>query len=304
MKKRFFIVLICILLLLSGCSPQPVEKSDHLSVVASFYPVWIMASNVTAGVEGVELTLLTRQDTGCLHNYQLLPQDMKTLDRADVLLLSGAGMEDFIGDAAASFADLKLVDTGAEIVPLESDHHVHEHEHENNHDHSINPHIWLDVDNAIVQTRAIAEALKNAKPEAAKKFDDNADAYINRLEKLKGEMVEILTPIKGSKLVTSHDAFAYFARAFSLEIAAVIQQDEETDPSAAHLGEICELMERENIPAVFVEPDTKGSAPKTIAQEVGASLITLDPVTKGELDPAAYEKAQLANAKAIAEVYR
>jgi len=304
MKGRFLIILVSVILLLSGCSAQPAKEKEGLSVVASFYPVWVMAANVTEGVEGVELTLLTQEDTGCLHNYQLLPQDMKTLDGADILLLNGAGMEGFIEEAAASFAELTMVDTSDGLSLIISEEHDHTHGHEHEHDLSVNPHVWLNVDNAIAQTSSIADAIKVALPEQAEKIEKNAETYIARLETLKAEMTEILGPVKGAQLVTSHDAFAYFASAFDLEIAAVIQQDEETDPSAAHLGEICELMTENNIPAVFVQPDTTSSAPRTIAQEVGAQIVTIDPITGGKLDANSYENAQLANAKAIAEVLK
>ena len=304
MKAKFLIILLSVILLLSGCAARPVQEKTGLSVVASFYPVWVMAANVTEGVEGVELTLLTQEDTGCLHNYQLLPQDMKTLDGADVLLLNGAGMEGFIEDAAASFSELTMVNTSDGLSLIGSEEHDHTHGHEHEHDLSVNPHVWLDVDNAIAQTKAITDALKAALPEQEEKIEKNAETYIARLESLKAEMTEILAPVQGAQLVTSHDAFAYFASAFDLEIAAVIQQDEETDPSAAHIGEICDLMAKNGIPAVFVQPDTASSAPKTIAQEVGAELVILDPVTGGTLDAKSYETAQLANAKAIAEVLR
>ena len=302
MKGKFLAILLSLVFLFSGCAPVSVQEKKGLSVVASFYPIWILTANVMEGLEDAELTLLTKEDAGCLHNYQLLPRDMKVLDGADILVLNGAGMEGFIEDAAKSFAQLTLVDTGEYLELIENGEHEHDHDHNHGHDHSVNAHVWLDVDNAIAQTRVIAQALKEALPQQAERIESNAAAYIERLEVLKAEMERILEPVKGKKMVTSHDSFAYFAHAFDLNVAAVIQKDEETDPSAAHLGEICDLMDSEKIPAVFVQPDTTGSAPKVIAREVGAQLVTLDPITGGEMNVTSYETAQLNNARAIAEV--
>ena len=302
MKGKFLAILLSLVFLFSGCAPVSVQEKTGLSVVASFYPIWVLAANVVEGLEDVQLTLLTSQDAGCLHNYQLLPRDMKVLDGADILVLNGAGMEGFIEDAAKSFTQLTLVDTAENLHLIENGEHAHEHDHNHGHDHSVNSHVWLDVDNAIAQTQVIAESLKAALPQQTEQIERNAAAYIDRLKVLKAEMESILEPVRGKKIVTSHDSFAYFAHEFDLHVEAVIQPDEETDPSAAHLGEICDLMESENIPAVFVQPDTTGSAPQVIAREVGAKLVTLDPLTGGELDAAGYERAQLNNARAIAEV--
>ncbi len=291
MGGKILALLLAAALFLTGCAGIPEAGGEQLTVVASFYPVWVMAANVIQGVEGVELSLLAPPDTGCLHHYQLLPQDMKTLEGADVLVINGAEMEHFLENITSSFTQLKVVDTSAELALIEED----------GPDHSVNPHVWLDVDNAMAQTQAIAAALKEALPQQAAAFEANAQAYCQRLEEVKEKMAETLEPVKGQSMVTSHNAFAYLAQAFDLEVAAVIQQDEETDPSAAEIGRICDLMEQEGIDTVFIEPDTAGSAPEAVAEETGAQLVTLDPMTTGDLDAAAYERIQLANAQAICE---
>ncbi len=295
MGGKILALLLAAALFLTGCAGAPKTEGDKLTVVASFYPVWVMTANVVQGVEGVELSLLAPPDTGCLHQYQLLPQDMKTLEGADVLVINGADMEHFLEGVASSFEQLEVVDTSAGLDLIEGSQEQ---------GHSVNPHVWLDVDNAMAQTRAIADALKQAMPQQAEAFEANAQAYCQRLEEVKKKMAETLEPVKGRSMVTSHDAFAYLAQAFQLEVAAVIQQDEETDPSAAEIGRICDLMKQEGIDTVFIEPDTTGSAPEAIAAETGAQLVTLDPMTTGELDPEAYERVQLSNAQAICEALK
>ncbi|NLM45927.1 MAG: zinc ABC transporter solute-binding protein, partial [Firmicutes bacterium] len=116
--KKFLlpVLLSCLLLLLCGCSRQ--EKSDGLTVVASFYPVYIAAANITDGVEGVELVSLTGPQTGCLHDYQLSPQEMIALETADLLLVNGAGMEAFLDKATSAYPDLKVVSASANIELL------------------------------------------------------------------------------------------------------------------------------------------------------------------------------------------
>ena len=290
MKKIVTALLAALLLFCAAaCTDAPAKPEDGtFRVTATFYPIWVMAANVVDGVDGVELTLLAPPQTGCLHNYQLLPKDMRTLSDTDLLLINGAGMEPFMAKVAENYKDLPVVDT-SEGLALMAD------------GEETNPHVWLDPANAVKQTRALADALTKALPEKAEQLQANADAYTAKLEALSGEVTEALSGLSCRKMVTSHDAFDYFAAAFELEIAAVIQSDEEAEPSAQKVAEITALMTEEKIPAVFTEPDTTTEAPGVIAKEAGAKVIVLDPLTTGELDAEAYEKAMRANAAAIAE---
>ena len=120
MSGKILALLLAAALFLTGCAGAPKAEGEKLTVVASFYPVWVMTANVVQGVEGVELSLLAPPDTGCLHHYQLLPQDMKTLEGADVLVMNGAGMEHFLEGVLSSFPELKAVDTSAGLDLLEA----------------------------------------------------------------------------------------------------------------------------------------------------------------------------------------
>lgn len=116
--------------------------------MASFYPVYIAALNLADGVEGVEVVSLTGPTTGCLHDYQLSPDNRITLSGASVLAVNGAGAESFLDGVLAQSPDLPVVDTSAGVPLIESgEHHEHEgHDHSEQEEVFYNEHIWTSPD--------------------------------------------------------------------------------------------------------------------------------------------------------------
>ena len=107
--KRLTAILICILLLTSGCT-QELRQNTEFNVVASFYPVYIFTLNVTKGAKDVTVSVMAGNEIGCLHDYQLMPVDMQRLEDAEAFIINGAGMESFISDVAAELPQLSVVD--------------------------------------------------------------------------------------------------------------------------------------------------------------------------------------------------
>ena len=98
--KRLPAALLAALLLLSGCRQAPAEEA-RLRILATTYPVYLFTTAVTDGAEGVEVRLLVNAQTSCLHDYTLTVADMRAIEEADVIVMNGAGLEDFMGDAGS-----------------------------------------------------------------------------------------------------------------------------------------------------------------------------------------------------------
>ena len=117
------------------------EADDMLTVVTSFYPMYIAALNIVDGVEGVRLENLSEPQTGCLHDFQLTPEDMKLLSTADVFVINGGGIESFMSDVAKAYPKLDVVEACEDVALLseddaDSDHdHDHEADTESDSDH-------------------------------------------------------------------------------------------------------------------------------------------------------------------------
>lgn len=272
MKKTLGLALGLLLLvatLLSGCAGRDTPDKAQYTIVTSFYPMYIAAINVARDIKGVEVLNMTKAQTGCLHDYQLTPQDLKILEQADAFIINGAGMEAFMADVIKQQANLKIIEASQGISLLKDA------------GGEDNPHVWVSVTNAIKQVDNIAKQLSLADPVHADQYAQNAKTYTQKLETLKTTMHQELSEIKNKDIVTFHEAFPYFAQEFGLNIAAVIERDPGTAPSPKELEAIIAVIKKSGIKALFVEPQYSAKAAKTISQETGATLYDLDPAVTG-----------------------
>jgi zinc transport system substrate-binding protein len=297
------IALICVFgIILTACQGQDLfaEKTGNtgsMTVVTSFYPVYIATINITRDVPGVNVINMTHTSTGCLHDYQLKPDDIKTLAEAQVFVINGAGAESFIDKVTSQLPDLIIVDASIGIPLIEESGHLKEsHGYE-----SYNPHVWVSISNAIEQVKNIERQLSRIDPENAGKYSMNAEVYIKKLEALKSRMHQALDTVKNKEIITFHEAFAYFADEFKLNVVAVIEREPGSQPSAAELSKAIEVAKNKNIKAIFAEPQYPSLAAETVAREANAKVYYLDPAVSGAMDPDAYINIMEANMKILKE---
>ena len=277
-SKILSLLLLVLSVALVGCggTDKPAEKktAEPFRIVTSFYPMYVATINITDGVDGVEVYNMTKPQTGCLHDYQLMTEDMKTLEKADAFVINGAGMEDFMDKVTEQQKKLKVIDASRGIAL------IHDEEGDN-------PHVWLSVTDAITQVRNIADQLKEADPTHAAAYEKNAAAYIEKLTSLKSEMHAALDTVPHKDIVTFHEAFPYFAKEFNLNIIGVVEREPGTEPTPTELQETIEQVNALPTKVLFTEPQYSPAAAETIARETGAKIYTLDPVVTGEATPAA-----------------
>ena len=270
-----FCLFIALCLILTGCGAANTTggktdgKDGTFRIVTSFYPMYVATLNITQGIDGVTVTNMTKPQTGCLHDYQLMTEDMKTLENADAFVINGAGMESFLDKVIERQKNLKVIDASKDIELLKEDGEE-------------NPHVWLSVTDAIIQTKNITEQLKAADPKHADAYQKNADAYVAKLEALKTEMHAALDNVPNKKIVTFHEAFPYFAKEFGLDIISVVEREPGTEPTPAELQATIEQVNKLPVKVLFTEPQYSPSAAETIARETGAKIYTLDPIVTGE----------------------
>ena len=266
----------------------------NFTIVTSFYPMYISTINVTKDIPGVKVVNLTKPIIGCLHDYQMSPDDMKTLSSADVFVVNGAGMESFMEKVMKERKDLKVIEAsrGIELISEKSDHGDHSHE-------SSNPHVWVSVSLAMKQVANIAEGLASADPKNADKYMANAKTYLEKLVALKKKMHEALDGAKNKRIVTFHEAFPYFAKEFGFEIAAVIEREPGSEPNAKELAETIENVRKTGIKFLFTEPQYPAKCAEIIARETGAKVYILDPVVTGSMEADAYIKIMERNLETL-----
>ena len=285
-------MLILAALTISGCGGK-ISGGDNLKIVTSFYPIYVDAVNIAGGIDGVEVVNLTKPQTGCLHDYQLTPEDMKTLETADIFIVNGLGMENFLGKVSGG---LKIVDASKsdEIFLLKDGD-------------EINPHVWMSVTYCMKQVLAIEQQLCALDPEHADAYKKNALEYLNKLSTLRDEMHLALDNLPHKDIVTFHEAFPYFAAEFKLNIAAVIEREPGTEPTPQELAETIKIVNALPVKVLFTEPQYSPKAAETIARETGAKIYTLDPITTGDAIPensGAYLDGMRKNAAVLAEALK
>ena len=270
MKKILSYALILIFALaLTGCGEEN-KESDKLKIVTSFYPMYLDAINIAGGVDGVEVINLTKPQTGCLHDHQLTTEDMKTLESADIFIVNGLGMENFLDKVTSARKNLKIIDASKsdEIYLLKDGD-------------EINPHVWVSVTYDMHQVKAITSRLCEADPAHAEQYKKNALEYLNKLSALRDEMHFALDNLPHKDIITFHEAFPYFAAEFKLNIVGVIEREPGTEPTPQELTDIIAKVNALPVKVLFAEPQFSPKAVDTIARETGATISILDPIVTG-----------------------
>jgi zinc transport system substrate-binding protein len=287
MKKIMSLIsIIVILLTFSGCNKNQEVPSGkkELTIITSFYPIYIETINITDNVPNVKVINLTKSVTGCLHDYSLTTEDMKNLSDADIFVINGAGMESFLDKVTEQKSNLKIIEASKNIELLDN-----------------NPHVWVSVTKSMLQVQRIAEDLGKYDPENKNLYMNNEKIYLEKLDKLKKDMHESLKNVKNRDIITFHEAFPYFAKEFNLNIIAVIEREPGSEPSAKELAETMDIVKKYKVNALFSEPQYPQACAETIAKETGIKLFILDPVVTGPVDKNAYITIMENNLKILKE---
>lgn len=290
--KKVILTIVLSLFLLSGCQKNDMKSSEEFNVVTSFYPLYIFTKNVAKDVPNINVLNMADNHAGCLHDYQLSTSDMKKVEKGDVFITNGAGKETFVEQMIKNKEDIFVVNASEGITLIE-----------NKFEDGENEHTWLSITNAIIQVENIKKALSEKDPINKEKYEKSADEYIERLKSLKNELREDLYGIKENKMVTSHDAFSYFAEDFGLEVLDVIQKNAGESPTTKEIKEIITNMKENNIKAIFAEKDFSDKLLETIADETDAKIFLLNLATEGEDSLEAYEKIMKNNIFVIKDAF-
>jgi zinc/manganese transport system substrate-binding protein len=247
--------------LLSAAAAPRVRAATTLPVVASFSILADMTTSI--GGDLVRVTMLVPPD-GDAHSYQPRPSDLRAMQAAAVLVENGLGLEGFMARMAKSsgFRGIRIVATQA-VTPRRMREGAKT---------VTDPHAWQDPRNGVLYARNIAAGLIRALPEAADQLRARADAYVAEIEAADRFVTETLgaVPPDRRRIITSHDAFGYFAARYGIEMIGVQGLSTESEPSARDMARLVAQIRREHIRAVFVENMTDGRLAETLARESGA----------------------------------
>ncbi|TFB87640.1 zinc ABC transporter substrate-binding protein [Cryobacterium algoricola] len=311
-------------LALSGCSASSNGSAGgsggsagDLRIVATTTQVADLTRNVIGDAPGVTLTQLIQPNQSA-HSYDPSAADLTALGRADVLVINGVGLEEWLTDAidASGFHGVTIdSDAGITIAESGAGNDEAAHTADAAHDHAGgNPHIWTDVANAEAMTRTIAaglEAASTADTDRAAAFTANAASYEGTLAALDSWIRANIDPVPAAErlLVSNHDAFGYFTTAYGITyVGSVIPSfDDNAEPSATEIDQLVTKIKATGVKAVFSEASISPKAADTIARQAGVTVYSGENALYGDSlgpagsDGATYVASQLHNVRLILE---
>jgi ABC-type Zn uptake system ZnuABC Zn-binding protein ZnuA len=238
------------------------------------------------------------------HTYSPKPSDLVAVRKARLLFEVGIGLEVWVSSLVknAGSPSLRVVTTTKGIALLRDKPDHEGASHAGGEDEQGNPHVWMDPENAMTMMRHITEALIQVDPEHATEFRTNQASYLRKLDQLRRDLSERITRLADRRFVAHHPAWPYFARRFGFDVAATIQLQSGSEPSALQLQTLIGKIKKDRIKVIVSEIQLSQKIPDLLAKETKTKVIVLTtlpgglPGTETYLDMLRYNVLQLANA--------
>ncbi len=274
----FGVALLCLLSAV-GCSAREKEEPT-LSVVCTLFPPYDFLREITAGVDGVELTLLLKPGQES-HDYDPSSQDILKIHDADLFVYGGGESDDWIDRVLQSVDTqnktvISLMDT---VSPLSTEtvegmeHDLEEHHEDTEYDE----HVWTDPENAITIVKALGDAVTRLDPDSANAYRENTAAYTAKLEALDAAFqTAVDTAARRTIVVADRFPLLYFCRAYDLQYYAAFSGcAASVEPSSATVQFLIDTVKQQQIPAVFQMELSAGGLAGTISENTGCKVMTI-----------------------------
>ncbi|MBN2222695.1 MAG: zinc ABC transporter substrate-binding protein [Vallitaleaceae bacterium] len=276
-------------LLLSACSSTSEDlyttSSKDLTVYTSIHPIYDFASKIG----GDKIKLVNMVPGGVEpHDYEPTAYDITGLEKADVFIYNGVGMEHWVEDVLSTLSNQKLivVEASNNIELLEGHHHEdedheevdHEDEAQESEDHGdLDPHVWLSPRNAIIEMENITKAFVEADPDNKNYYENNLSTWKTKFEELDQRFINELASFTQRSIIVSHEAFGYLCHEYNLEQIGIDGLNPDSEPNPGRMAEIIDLVTEKNIQVIFFEELASSKVAQTIADGTGARTDVLNP---------------------------
>lgn len=307
-KKIGFCLSLLTLLVSFGCSQgkEEAEKTskDKLTVMTSFYPMQLLTQAVVGDLADVQVMISGQQEA---HHFEPSAKDMARLQEADVFVYNSDDMEAWVESSLNSIDTdrVKVVESADNIEPISvavetiegevltaEDDHDHDHDHEGDHDHEegdlhvheYDPHTWLSPKNAMIQTQAICDTMKEVDPDRAELYQKNTDAFLEKLEALDHDYQTAFSNHPDQSFVTAHAAFGYLADEYNLKQIALTGVSDNAEPSPQAMAAVIDYIKENNLPVIYFQENTSSKLADTLAAETGVKVSSLNALESATSD--------------------
>jgi zinc/manganese transport system substrate-binding protein len=246
------------------------QRATRLKVVATFSILGDLAANV--GGDRVDVTTLVGPN-GDVHVYAPTTADAQAVRDAGLVIVNGLGLEGWLPRLVSSSGSHAITVVASQGVPPRKVA-AGEMLSRDRGEGAVDPHAWQSVANAEVYVGNIRDAMAAADPAGAATYNANASAYLAELQRLDADVRAALAPIPADrrKVISTHDAFGYFAAAYDIDFMAPQGVSTDTEPSARDIAAIIAQIRKDKIPAVFLENISDPRLMRQIAAETGAAI--------------------------------
>lgn len=262
MFKKMMPAVLALILIFSGCGKTGGNEAadNRLKVSASFYPMYDFAKKIGGDKTDVSLMIPAGIEP---HDWEPSAADILNLEKADIFVYNGAGMEPWAPDILSSLQnkELNAVEASKGAASMDSD-----------------PHVWLDPMCAKAELLNIKNAFAEADPANASYYEENYDTYAAGLGALDKEYRDTLSVLPGRNIIVTHRAFGYLCSAYGLNQIAIEGVSAEAEPTPARMAEIVRFVKENNVKVIFFEELLSPKLAEAIAKEAGARTAVLNPI--------------------------
>ena len=267
MKGRILFVALLVIILITSCGGRSASPTGTTApvVLASTTFLADITRNIAGNRVQVESLLPVGADP---HSYQPTPQDVTKITQSKLLIINGAEYEHFLESLLENAGgEREVIEASAGLSPKT----------DTESEHGVDPHLWLDPNNAIVYVENIREGLTHFDPEGAGIYQSNADAYVARLIDLDAWISEQVAQIPSERrlLVTNHEALGYFADRYGFTVIGAVVPGVSSDasPSAEQMAKLIDQIKTSGTPALFLDEVENPALAQQIADETGVKVI-------------------------------
>lgn len=253
---------------------QESDKNNY-QVAASFYPLYFFASEI--GKDKAKVYNITPAGVEP-HNYDPSPQDIAAIQNSKLLIVNGAGFEPWLDKIKSEFQNITVVNATEGIQLQESSEKNEEGKKKLEKESANDPHVWLSPILAKHQVDKILQGYIQVSPNNKAYYEANAKALKHRLDELDRKFEQGLTSCKKTNFITSHAAFGYLAKEYNLTQVSISGISPDEEPSPAELAEVTKFARKHKVKYIFFETLVSPKLSETIAREVGAETLVLDPI--------------------------
>jgi zinc transport system substrate-binding protein len=284
---------VVVLLTLQFGETKQTKRSEEktITVVTSFYPMYVATQNLLDGVTGIKLNNLSEPETGCLHDFQLTPKDMKLLSKADVFVVNGSGAESFLQDVTKAYPDMVTVDATKDMTDISED---------------VGMHAWMSPRLYYDEVAAIAKGLMKVCPKQKEKIAANAKAYREKIMHVRWEaegLRDVLMKENWNHVILFSEAYEGLAEELHLSVTYLMDLDEERQISSGEVAEVMEAVAKQERVFILAEDPYGKSLGDMVHKQTQTPVVYIDTLTRGAYDKQRYLHGMKENLRKIKEAF-